>query len=148
MPWQIYSYCDTLPFGNTEWVSEISFQHIRYTGKLVNSGVRSTMFNTAQIRNAHIALKRKIFLRKTFLFSNINYGFANIFINRHNIPPRQNHKRHYTTLPDCIESVGKFFLTLCQKCLPQKEKINGKHLCLPNFYFRACILMLHHVQCM
>ena len=29
-----------------------------------------------------------------------------------------------------------------------KEKINGKHLCLPNFYFRACILMLHHVQCM
>ena len=50
MFWQMYySYSSTCCFGNAEWISEISFQNFRYMGELINSWVRSTVFNSAQI---------------------------------------------------------------------------------------------------
>lgn len=110
MFWQMYySYSSTCCFGNAEWISEIYFQNFRYMGELINSWVRSTVFNSAQIWNTHVAFEREIFLRVTPICPDINYGFANLFMNRHKIPPRQNHMGYLVTLPDYIEAVEELF---------------------------------------
>ena len=84
-----YSYSNIRLFGNAERISEIYSQHVRYMIELVNSWVCGTVFYSAQICNAHVAFKREIFLRVTSVHPNVNYGFANIFLNRHKITPRE-----------------------------------------------------------
>lgn len=110
MLWQMYgSYSNTCRFWNAERISEIYSQHVRYMIEFINSWVRSSVLYSAQICNAHVALKREIFLRVASVCPDVNYSFANIFMDRHKIPPRQNHRRYFVTLPDCIEAVKEPF---------------------------------------